>query len=399
MEDILPAFGAAAIIGAAAVIIVLANVWGLYFGPKIAGQKWERAAAQLGLSLEPAASRVGFWSGTNIHQRMIGERGGVPICVGIRVVVTGTGKNRRRHYYTYVEAQLPRSLELGLHVSPSNWLASALGGLIGGQDLQVGIPDLDARYRIAASIADQARALLSAPYVAEVLLGLSGRTFQPYLTDTHVKLEAQSKCLDARDLAIAADWCVDLAHRVVSARTTIGLSTLQKVMNEAWRPIAESHGLSIDYERRMMSGRVGGMHVEVCGMQDGDHYRTAFVVRFDRPLGIGLKLERQDGWGALGGLVGMQDIKVGDRAFDDRFIVKGSPEAAVREALTAEVRATLIQLQEHATSLTVEDRGLRADVGWLVNEPSWLHAAITSIARAGAVMTGTHLSSAGPYRR
>lgn len=393
--------GPLCLLGGFFAFVIFIFAWSLYLAPKRDGERWASTAAELGLTLEPrnAGHSIGLWSGTTIKQVMFGERGGMPVRAGVRIVVRGTGKNRRTYYYTYVEAGLPRSLELGLSVAPSSWLASAIGDLFAGKDLQVGHPELDARYRIGASIADLARALLRAPPVADALLGLSRARFAPWIDDATVKLEAQGKYLDARELSRALDACVDLAHRLVSARTAIGLGNMQRVLAEHWRPVAESLGLAIDYDRCVMSGRCEGMHVEVHGLQRGDRYGTSFVVRFDRPLGIGLRLERQEGWGAkLGGLVGMKDIEVGDRAFDDRFIVRGSPEAAVRAALTHEVRGLLVQIQEHSTSLAVEDAGLRADVDWLVNEPSWLTSAIRSIARAGAVLTGTSLASAGAYR-
>jgi hypothetical protein len=113
---------------------------------------------------------------------------------------------------------------------------------------------------------------------------------------------------------------------------------------------------------------------------------------------MGLKLERQGALSGLGALLGMQDIRTGDATFDDRFVVKGMPEASVRAALTPFVRQTLIALQEQASLLVVEDNLLRAEVGWLVTEPEWLHAGIMTIARAGAALTGTTSQGVGPYR-
>lgn len=373
--------------------------WGVYFQPKWEGERWARSAAALGLTLEPRTGSAGFfYDGPTITQRMVGERGGVPVRVGIRSVVVGSGKNRRKIYYTYVEAVLVRPLGLGLSVAPSSWLANAVGELVGASDIQVGHPAFDAGYKIGAAVPDQARRLLTTPYVLEPLLALCSSAFRPSFGDAVIKLEARQKCLSAEVLHGAVDNAVELSRRLVSARDALGPSHLERVIGEVWRAIAEARGLSLHADRNMLSGRTEGVHVEVHAAQHGDVYRTTFLVRFDRTLGIGLRLERQAGLSRLGALVGMQDIETGDAAFDKRFVVKGQPESAVRTALTPEVRARLVSLQAHASSLTVEDDHLRADVGWLVSEPEHLNGAIAAIAQAGAALSGVGERSVGPYR-
>lgn len=374
--------------------------WASYFRPKREGERWAAAAHALGLTLEPrtAAHRVGLYgSGPTITQRMYGTRAGMGVCVGIRVEVRGSGKNRSVTYYTYVDVQLPRSLELGLSVTPSGAL-DVLADLLGSRDLQVGHPAIDARYRIHAAVADQARALLLVPYVGEALLALSSSAFRPYLSDASVKLEAHKKELDPRSLSVVIDQAVDVAHRVVSARSSLGPSFVERVLTEAWRPVAEARGFMLDTGGRAMMGRAEGVHVAVHATQQGDACTTSFIVRFDRPLGVGLSLERQQGFSRVAAFFG-QDILVGDPDFDARFIVKGSPTETVRAVLTPEVRARLVALQEHATSLLVQDDALRADVGWLVTEPAWLHAGIMTVAQAGAALSGTGEVGVGPYRR
>lgn len=387
---------------AGAVLLVIGGIlaWPLYLLPKRQGERWAAAAHALGLTLEPrtAAHRVGLYgSGPVITQRMYGTRAGMEVCVGIRVEVRGSGDDRSVTYYTYVEVQLPRPLELGLNVTPSGAL-DVLADLVGSRDLQVGHPAIDSRYRIHAAVADQARALLLLPYVGEALLALSSSAFRPHLSDASVKLEAHKKELDPRSLSIVIDQAVDVAHRVVSARSSLGPSFVERVLTEAWRPVAEARGFMLDTGRRAIMGRAEGVHVAVHATQQGDACTTSFIVHFDRPLGLGLSLERQQGFSRVVAFFG-QDILVGDPDFDARFIVKGGPSEAVRRVLTPEVRARLIALQEQATSLLVRDDALRADVGWLVTEPAWLHAGIIAIAQAGAALSRTGEVDVGPYRR
>ena len=362
--------------------------WRFYFQPKWDGRRWVKAAAALGLTLERGGSAM-LYSGPNFTHPMVGAFGGVPVRARIRVETEHggvLGPNRRIVHYTCVEAALARPLDIGLRLSPSGWVRwlDALGEVRG--DIEIGHRALDAAYTISAADLGRAQRLLTTPYVLEPLLALSTAGFRPYLTDAVVKLEARRKCLDADVLYGAIENAVELASRLAAARDALGPSHLERVVGEVWRTVAAARGLSLDVERRVMSGRTEGVYVEVHALQRDTYTATRFGVRFDRPLGLGLRLQRQDGLTGLGTLLGMQDIQTGDATFDARFVVKGQPENAVRAALTPEVRARLVSLQERAASLAVEDDHLYADVAWLVSEPEHLHGAIAAIAQAGAAL-------------
>src|SRR5690606_32432139 len=200
--------------------------WSVYFRHKWDGERWTAAAAALGLTLERGGA-VALYSGPNIAQRMVGARGGVPVRVGIRSEPRG----RHTAYYTYVEASLGRPLGIGLRVSPASWLA----GIIGGDDLQVGHPALDAGYRIFASVAEHARRLLTTPTVREPLLVLSSARFKPHLRDDFVRLESEEKCLSAEVLHGVIANTVELSRRLAAARDALGPSHLERVMGKAWR--------------------------------------------------------------------------------------------------------------------------------------------------------------------
>jgi len=372
---------------------VVGVVYALGAQSKRDDERWAAAAQALGLAVDPTPTgqRVD-WFSSGLDLRMYGTRAGMPVSIGIRVVA---GRNRRTVHYTYIDVGLPSSLALGLNLMPSAWETNVLAELVGPRDLQVGHPVIDAAYRIQAADADRARALLLSPHVAEALVALSGTVFRPRLSDSIVRLEARQKCFDARTLSVVLDEAIDIAHRVV----TPAPSFIERVMAEAWRPVAEARGFVLDAERRAMMGRAEGVHVAVHATQQGDACTTSFIVRFDRPLGLCLSLERQTAFSTIPALFGAQDIETGDPMFDARFIVKGKPPDAVRAALTPEVRAGLVALQEQATHLVVSDGELRADVAWLVTEPAWLHARISAIAQAGALLSGTGEAGVGPYRR
>lgn len=61
------------------------------------------------------------------------------------------------------------------------------------------------------------------------------------------------------------------------------------------------------------------------------------------PHGLTLQLGSQNFLSAIGTMLGMQDVQVGDAAFDQRFVVKTSDPDYLRAALLPELRAELLQ--------------------------------------------------------
>ncbi|MBX3270672.1 MAG: hypothetical protein KF729_10440 [Sandaracinaceae bacterium] len=362
--------------------------------------KWDAVAASLGLRVAPSSRPLGpgiaFFGRPYFADELVGERAGFPVRIGTRVVAAG----KSRYYYTYAAVDLPRPLELGLTLSPTPRFRGLLGPLFSsGAGLQVGDPTIDGSYTVQAAEPDLARGLLLVPYVAEALRVQAQLAFTPHVSDSEVRCEQDGKCFEPWLLARALDQAVDLARRLAAARQELGASDVERIVDTVWRGLAEARGFTLELAATRMYGRAEGVHVEVDTQLRGQRRCTVFAVRFDRPLGVGLSLTRQGGLAGLGRLVGLQDIQVGDPAFDQRFIVKGQPEAAVRALLTDEVRARLVELQSDASRLEVADDRIQAEVDWFVADPAHLASGIAAVARAGATLARVQAPpEIGPYR-
>lgn len=66
-------------------------------------------------------------------------------------------------------------------------------------------------------------------------------------------------------------------------------------------------------------------------------------VSCENPHGLTFQLGTQNALSRLGILLGMQDVQVGDAAFDERFVVKTNAPDFLRAALLPEVRTALLQ--------------------------------------------------------
>ncbi|MEQ9320562.1 MAG: hypothetical protein RIF41_15450 [Polyangiaceae bacterium] len=98
-----------------------------------------------------------------------------------------------------------------------------------------------------------------------------------------------------------------------------------------------------------------------------------------------LKIYAKGFFAKLGEGLGAQDVKTGDVAFDEAFMVKASDEARARAWLTPEVRAAITRLGDHR--LTLEGGQLKAERANLETDPDRLQrlAEVTAaVARRGA---------------
>ncbi len=75
-----------------------------------------------------------------------------------------------------------------------------------------------------------------------------------------------------------------------------------------------------------------------------------------------LRLAPEGFWAGVRKAFGAQDIQTGDRAFDDAFLIQGSPEAWVREVVDADVRRHVDVLAAMNTHWYVAS-GVRIDAG------------------------------------
>lgn len=381
-------------------VLVFGSLFGgMFFWNRHESKRWQQAAQALGLRLERNPRYSGALFKPYYVNRMVGRRGGLPVAIGVRVVSSGSGDNRSTTYYTYAVVDFERSLELGLRARAKHAVSRLLSAVVGESDVQVGDPEIDPYYSIWAAEPEMVQRLFGVPYVGEALRWHREAPFRPQIDDDSVRVETRGKELDPTALGRAMDGAVDLARRVLAARGEIGVTPAEEAVTTSWRQVAQARGFTLDLENTRMHGRYEGVYVDVdTKIQNGGRV-TQFTVRYDRPLGVGLKLTRQGSMSGLGKLLGMQDIEVGDPMFDGRFVVKGSPERAVRALLTPEVRARLVDLQSQASHLEVADDRLVAVVGWLVADARWLESGIAAIAKAGAALAQVTPGGVGPYRR
>jgi hypothetical protein len=85
---------------------------------------------------------------------------------------------------------------------------------------------------------------------------------------------------------------------------------------------------------------------------------TRMRAPYVNPEGFRFTIYRRSIFSGMGTWLGMQDIEVGDRAFDEEFIIKGTHEERVR-SLFADPKVRELIVAQRSLHLTVKD-----DEGW-----------------------------------
>lgn len=151
----------------------------------------------------------------------------------------------------------------------------------------------------------------------------------------------------------------------------------QRTLEQTWADFARSRKLLFHQadprvfaaQSIRITGSVDDVKVtiETVRKQDDDGARsfTKITGRTADPLPFEGQLYAELPFAGLAKALGAQDVETGDELFDDRFTVKASSESAMREHLTTEVRAALLELPGDAY-VRFEDGG--AAVEWRGHE-------------------------------
>lgn len=374
--------------------------WVIFLGPWLRQKRWGGLADAL--SLTPAPRAPGGWviipfEGPFPSQPLNGTRGGLAVSVRTRTETYRTSKGQRQtRWFTSATASLPAPLGLGLHIQKRGFLGRMFDGVTGSQDLEIGVPDTDAKLLIKARDARATERLIRLGYVAEALGWGARDGWTMAVGDASVVFETTGIEYSPTQVGRRLDLAVELAQRLSAGRAETQVDQMEVTRAQRWAQVASE--LGFETLPTGMRGRRHQMYVEVEQTEREDRFWTRFSCRFDRALGLSMSLAKQTTLSSFAPLMAMQDIIVGDAVFDGRFVVKGAPEAQVRAVLTPEVRARLMALQDQATHLEVADDHVTAWVGWQVMDPDHLRWGIDTVARTGAAIMGVAPVEIGPYR-
>lgn len=148
-----------------------------------------------------------------------------------------------------------------------------------------------------------------------------------------------------------------------------------------WSLVADRLGLNhvrgSSWEVGNIIGTLEGFQVQVSTFTRGSGKNRRTYTRVEttiRPaLCAGLQIYRETPiFSSLGKFLGGQDIQVGDKRFDDRFIIKASDERAALQLLSGDARERLLSYDKSIGALNLESARLELTESGVVSDPQRL---------------------------
>ncbi|TNE84449.1 MAG: hypothetical protein EP330_30005 [Deltaproteobacteria bacterium] len=297
--------------------------------------------------------------------------------IWIGEVMVGYGKQRETEVRGIL--RLDRPLGLGL-------LVRRRGGrrlLRRRRSAQVitGDAELDRVLEFRADNPDRVRELIN-ERVAAAVHTLMRRWPDIVLTDHHVRVylgQSETSAEALEDLVRAMDA---VANALVEVRAEIAPPPGLTPFVDTWRPLAADLGLDFEENFPAMSGTIDGLAVRVVARRAAERYVAEIRVAHETHKDLGLRLFPQhgpDGYWSVG-----QDIQVEDEAFDRAFVIKGYDPDRIREILSDEARATMLQALEIGP-VEVDDHLLQ--LGEAPLDPATLADAVRLVVQAARTLS------------
>lgn len=179
---------------AAVVLSIGAAVWTRYRQSSV----WKKVARKLGLGI----SDTGFSSQPSIYGEFRGRN------VSVQTEIVGSGKNKA--VYTVVQAPFTGLAPSGLLVYREGF-AQKMGKMFGGEDIQIGDPELDDTFIIRGNSSREVSDLLTTPSVKRALLIGIKRSDKLRLEASAVRIRAGGRTTNAERLESYIRTVVDVA--------------------------------------------------------------------------------------------------------------------------------------------------------------------------------------------
>ncbi len=337
-------------------------------------------------------ARVAQELGLEVDGHVIqGTRAGVP--VHIKPITEGSGDNRSS--YTEVRAEFVVPLRLGLTIVRTLRLGAALRGVFGMNDGEENAA-VDERFSVKSDF--NADALIGDATVRHALLRAEAFHSRLRVSDRGARFRFPGHGLARLPLADALTHLAELVKVIANARWELPREPYEDAVSKAMKHVAHGNGLTVEERSLTLAGSVRTCECRVWVDYRLGKFETVFRARFRRPLNAKLVLAREHFGASFLKLFGYQDIVIGDKAFDDIFLVKGEPKDAVRALLAPPLTSAMVEIAQGSKHLKLDASGVLAHVGSLMTDEVALERSLNKIASVAATLSDRSRPSGSGYR-
>jgi hypothetical protein len=220
------------------------------------------------------------------------------------------------------------------------------------------------------------------------------------ISDSTVILNFPYVVVDPAELGYALDTAVNAAASLAEARRGVPKSEGERTQEAAWQSFASENTLAFDPERLELSGVVAAAKIRIALEGEPFCAMTTVNVEFPGRLNLGLSITRQRVPGFVGELMGVMDLPTGDAYFDEAFVVRGHPAAAVQQMLwqNPRLRHTILELGLASRAFEIGDGHLFAQYVTPMATALELRGLCDRIGALVAHLFPGVSQAAGPYR-
>ena len=180
------------------------------------------------------------------------------------------------------------------------------------------------------------------------------------------------------------------------------VSTASSRYEAQWKAAADRLQLGYQpgrlFSRPKLAGQVGSLSVTIdvasSSSSSSNSARTRYRIGYP-PLGLGLRMSRETGFGKAAAMLGMGDTKIGDDEFDSAFSIKTSDPERLSARLSPTTRRALLDLIGDYRSIKITDEQLSYEKNGIERDAGTLTKTAERLIAAAQLLQG---ASTGPSR-
>ncbi len=312
--------------------------------------------------------------------QLLGTYNGCEVKTAIRVERVSGSESNSMNFFTYCTAEFSQPLRFLLEISSMN---AYFFEQFMSNKISLGHTNFDKTFTSQCYDANILRSFLLSNFPTAdsqslfsdlMLASQSGCKIK--ITDKSVYLERNGIVGDENVLQQMIEITAHLGNRFKAARKSFPLVEWEKSLIENWQNLANENNLQFDFDKFNLRGNYKNFPLSVDLITDKKIWQTIIKLNFPRSLMVGLKLMPENSIHSALTWLGVQDIEIGIKEFDNTFIVKGKNIQMAKHLLQPDVCQQLLILNKNASALLIDDEAIAFTYDTLLGDKNLLKSNI-----------------------
>lgn len=261
--------------------------------------------------------------------------------------------HRRHVNYTFCKANFPNNLRLSLNITTGKSSHGSIFTGLAGFDNSFDVRGID-REIVQRMLLTESPTQRTNNLVGDLMLAKESVS-HIQIDDEGVYVQQKGVVTDLETIKKWLEITTYLAKRFYAARQNLPRTDWEKQTIQAWQSLAGQNNLSFNSNNLTLEGNYKNFPVRVAVKADTEKMQTEIKLNFPNSLMAGLKIMPDNAVHKALSWLGMQDIKSGNKTFDDAFIVKAQNEAVAKNKLQPDLCTQLLNINSQASNLLITD--------------------------------------------